>query len=112
MTADGHNTMISANGHNALQAFADGHFDLVITDQSMPLMSGVQLATAIKKISPQTPVVLLTGFGDEMIAYGNRPVGIDLVLVDVILVDLVTVNPVGIRPAAGPRRCTSSWSGL
>ena len=80
LSADGHFTTITANGHQALQAFADGHFDLVITDQSMPLMSGVQLATAIKKISPQTPVVLLTGFGDEMIAHGNRPVGIDLVL--------------------------------
>ena len=80
LSADGHFTTITANGHQALQAFADGHFDLVITDQSMPLMSGVQLATAIKKISPQTPVVLLTGFGDEMIAHGNRPVGIDLVI--------------------------------
>ena len=46
----------------------------------MPIMNGSQLGSAIKAISPGTPVVLLTGFGDEMQARGGQPPGIDLVL--------------------------------
>lgn len=41
------------------------HFDLLITDQAMPEMSGGQLAVAAKEISPTTRVMLLTGFGAE-----------------------------------------------
>ena len=44
----------------ALQA-APAEFDLVITDQTMPDMSGMQLAEAIRKIRPDVPVILCTG---------------------------------------------------
>jgi PAS domain S-box-containing protein len=39
-----------------------GAFDLVITDQSMPQMSGTQLTEKLKEIRPDVPIVLLTGF--------------------------------------------------
>ena len=80
LASDGHTTASAANGHAALQLFRNGSFDLVLTDQSMPMMNGVQLGSAIKALSPGTPVILLTGFGDEMLALGGRPPGIDLVL--------------------------------
>ncbi len=80
LTSDGHTTTSAADGHQALELFRTGQFDLVITDQSMPLMNGIQLGGAIKAISPATPVVLLTGFGDEMLALGGQPPGVDLVL--------------------------------
>jgi len=80
LASDGHTTASAADGHEALELFRDGLFDLVITDQSMPMMNGVQLGAAIKAISPETPVVLLTGFGDEMLAMGGHPPGVDLVL--------------------------------
>ena len=80
LAGDGHTTASAADGHQALELFRAGHFDLVITDQSMPLMNGIQLASAIKALSPTTPVVLLTGFGDEMLALGGQPPGVDLVL--------------------------------
>jgi FixJ family two-component response regulator len=45
------------------------------------MMNGVQLAASIKELSPETPVVLLTGFGDEMLALGGgHPQGVNLVL--------------------------------
>ena len=80
LSSDGHSTASAGHGHRALELFRDGQFDLVITDQSMPMMNGIQLGAAIKSLSPATPVVLLTGFGDEMLALGGRPPGIDLVL--------------------------------
>ena len=76
LASDGHTTASAAHGHEALALFRAAPFDLVLTDQSMPMMNGVQLGTAIKAISPETPVVLLTGFGDEMLALGGRPASI------------------------------------
>jgi|GEM_PF-408327 len=77
---DGHTTANAFRGDEAYALFSTDRFDLVITDQSMPGMNGVQLAGVIKEASPSTPVILLTGFGDEMLAAGGLPAGIDLVL--------------------------------
>ena len=62
-----------------MEKFHPGKFDIVITDKAMPGMSGEQLAVAIKKQSPTTPVVLLTGFGMFMQA-DELPAGVDLLL--------------------------------
>ena len=43
-----------------------GAYDLVITDQTMPRMSGVQLAGRIAQLSPAAPVVLYTGTADDV----------------------------------------------
>ncbi len=47
----------------ALRTFASDptSFDLVITDQAMPLMAGVQLANELLKIRPDIPIILCTG---------------------------------------------------
>lgn len=41
-------------------------FDLVLTDLDMPEMSGLELTQQLKKISPEIPVVLCTGFSSEL----------------------------------------------
>jgi len=78
--ADGHTTVSAHRGDEALGHFRTGSFDLVITDQSMPGMNGSQLAGAIKQLAPDTPIILLTGFGDEMMALGGNPSEVDIVL--------------------------------
>jgi signal transduction histidine kinase len=80
LQGDGHHVVFSTSAKQALERFRDGAFDLVITDQSMPEMNGVQLASAIKQHEPPVPVILLTGFGEEMQAKGTRPEDIDLVV--------------------------------
>lgn len=40
-------------------------FDLVITDMNMPEMDGSQVATAIRKINNNIPIILLSSVGDE-----------------------------------------------
>jgi len=80
MHGDGHSTACAYRGDEALKLFQKGTFDLVITDQAMPAMNGSQLAVAVKQHAPEIPVILLTGFGDEMLALGGRPPGVDLVL--------------------------------
>jgi nitrogen-specific signal transduction histidine kinase/ActR/RegA family two-component response regulator len=77
---DGHTTVMAFRGDEALRLFRTQTFDLVITDQAMPGYNGAQLAGAIKQHAPETPVILLTGFGDEMLAMGGNPTGVDVVL--------------------------------
>ncbi len=77
---DGHTPISAVDGNAALAEFEAGGFDMVITDQSMPGMSGEQLAREIKSRSPGTAVILLTGFGEEMKAAGTMPEGIDMIV--------------------------------
>jgi signal transduction histidine kinase len=80
LKADGHQVGTSLNGIDALERFKTEKFDLVITDQSMPKMNGEQLARAIAETRTKVPVILLTGFGEEMQAVGNQPEPIDLIV--------------------------------
>jgi signal transduction histidine kinase len=59
---DLHSVESAASGSDALAKIGASKFDLVITRQVMPGMNGQKLASAIKKISPLTRVLLLTGF--------------------------------------------------
>jgi signal transduction histidine kinase len=77
---DGHITACAFRGDDALATFRSQPFDLIITDQSMPGMNGAQLAVATKRLAPEIPVILLTGFGDEMLALGDYPAEVDLIL--------------------------------
>jgi signal transduction histidine kinase len=77
---DHHEFVTAENGREGLEKFGAGTFDLVLTDRAMPEMNGDQLAVEIKKIRPDQPVVLLTGFGDLMTGAGEQPAGVDLVV--------------------------------
>ncbi len=68
LAADGHTVETATNGQEALKVFQAGGFDVVITDRAMPVMNGDQLAAMIKETTPDTPVILLTGFGDMILA--------------------------------------------
>ena len=55
------------NGLDGLKAFEmnEGTIDLVITDLVMPEISGVGVISIIKKKSPGTPVIAITGWGEH-----------------------------------------------
>jgi len=56
------------NGFDARHAFAaePRRYDLVLTDQTMPLLTGLELARQIHRIRAGTPVILYTGYGEEI----------------------------------------------
>lgn len=58
---DGHTVGVASNGADAIRLFCQRPWDVVLTDRAMPVMDGDALAAAIKKISPRTPVVMVTG---------------------------------------------------
>jgi CheY-like chemotaxis protein len=80
LATDGHEVEQASNGLDALEKFRARSFDAVITDRAMPDMNGDQLAVAIKRILPDTPIILLTGFGDMMHAGAEHPVGVDVIV--------------------------------
>ncbi|HRX81281.1 MAG TPA: response regulator, partial [Pirellulaceae bacterium] len=56
------------NGRAALDRLNAGGIDLVLTDLMMPDINGLQLVTTIRVDHPDTPVILMTGGGTEVVA--------------------------------------------
>ncbi len=56
----GHTVVTSCSGYEALQMLSIRHFDLVILDLIMPLISGIETLKRIHKIDPGLPVIVLT----------------------------------------------------
>ena len=56
-----------SNGYDALDLFAQQTFDLVLLDENMPGISGLETLQRIKEVSPQTPVVMVTKSEEENI---------------------------------------------
>ena len=59
----GFEVAVTGSGEKALELFRQESFDLVLTDQKMPNMSGLDLLQAIRAINPETAVVLMTAYG-------------------------------------------------
>ena len=60
----GHEAVEVHSGRQALAALEDDDFDLVITDQAMPHMTGTQLVSTARERRPDLPVILATGYAE------------------------------------------------
>jgi DNA-binding NtrC family response regulator len=58
-----YDTVTAANGQEAAQLLAHRSFSLVITDERMPGMGGIELIRWMRENSPETPVIVLTAYG-------------------------------------------------
>ncbi len=63
----GFDVVQAENGLEALAAFLDSPLDLVLIDLQIPIMKGSSLAYFIREVSPETPVILLTGADQETV---------------------------------------------
>jgi len=63
----GYTPVAVTSGRDALKIFEKGKFSLVITDMVMPDINGLDLLKEIKKLDSNIPVVIITGFGSEVI---------------------------------------------
>jgi CheY-like chemotaxis protein/two-component sensor histidine kinase len=74
----GYQVTMRTGSVEALEAFRANSdlFDLVITDMTMPNMTGVQLAGEIKKIRPDIPIILCTGFSHQINGEKSKELGL------------------------------------
>ena len=75
LRAKGYEVVTVSNGRDALDAVAARPFDLVILDENMPGISGLETLTQIKIASPNVPVIMITKSEEENImnqAIGNK----------------------------------------
>jgi two-component system, NtrC family, response regulator HydG len=63
LTLSGYNVSTSSSGNEALKTIKDYTVDLIISDLKMPDLDGLQLLRKVKKINPELPVILMTGYG-------------------------------------------------
>jgi signal transduction histidine kinase len=83
---DGHTVTAANDGRAGVETFKTAHeagegFAVVITDLGMPYMDGHEVARAIKTMSINTPVILLTGWGRRMSgSESDMPANVDRTL--------------------------------
>jgi PAS domain S-box-containing protein len=66
------------------------NFDIVVTDQTMPHMTGMELAAEVKRIRPEIPVILMTGFSEKISSENFRSFGVDGYLMKPVLANTLT----------------------
>ncbi|MBI1211827.1 MAG: response regulator [Alphaproteobacteria bacterium] len=82
---DGHTVIAANDGQSGIDAFRSAvesgeKFDAVITDLGMPHVDGRKVAATVKQLSPKTPVVLLTGWGQSLATSDDAPAHVDAIL--------------------------------
>jgi DNA-binding NtrC family response regulator len=60
----GYDVTLAAGAAQALEEMRLRHFDVIVSDQRMPGMSGVEFLRLVRKLSPTTVRILLTGYSD------------------------------------------------
>jgi signal transduction histidine kinase/DNA-binding response OmpR family regulator len=108
LASGGHKVTQAKGGREALAILQARTFDVVITDLTMPVVSGLDVAREAKKLHPGCHVVLITGWTGEMRDEKFRRAGVDRVLVKpCLMADLLGA----VADATGARTPIPSWVG-
>ena len=93
LTGEGYSVVTANDGEEAIEHLEAQRFDLVITDLVMPTVNGVEVLRAAKRIDPNYPVIIITGFPSaetvtELVRLGagdylTKPFTIDVVVATV-----------------------------
>jgi signal transduction histidine kinase len=79
LRGEGHMVVSAGGGQAGIDAFHEARgnstpFDVVITDLGMPYVDGRQVAQAVRTASPNTPIIMLSGWGPRLSSDGqSRP---------------------------------------
>lgn len=63
LTYENHSVDLAADGKEGLQLISDNTYDIIFCDIKMPQMDGIEVLENIMKISPEIPVVMISGHG-------------------------------------------------
>jgi CheY-like chemotaxis protein len=101
----GHTVVVASDGQSALEQHQREQPDLVITDLTMPGMSGWELAAELKRRDPVLPVIMLSGWGAQEEEAHSRGLEIDLLLSKPIAIEDLLASVQQALRAADLRRC-------
>jgi signal transduction histidine kinase len=71
LSDSGYRVLAAEDGQAAWKIFNDDRPSIVITDIKMPVMDGIELLRRIKRDSPETEVIMITGHGDMELAINS-----------------------------------------
>jgi len=90
----GYKVVAKASSAQALEAFRaqPEKFDLVITDLTMPHMTGIELARELMNIRPDIPIILCTGFNESIMMEKAKAAGMrELIMKPLVVHNMATV---------------------
>mgnify|MGYP000025173317 FL=1 len=71
---------LAADGAEGLEKFREYRPDLVVTDIEMPKLDGLEMSKEIRKISPDTPIILTTAYNEDAQVEEGKRIGISAYL--------------------------------
>lgn len=66
LSAEGYRTETAGSGEEALEVVKDDFFDVVFLDVNMPDMNGLETFKKLRKVSPKSAVIMITGYGKTL----------------------------------------------
>lgn len=112
LSKNGFKVTVSHDGKDGLKSFQSSAFDVVLLDYRLPDATGMDLLIEMKKASPDTPVIIMTGFSDIRTAvkaiklgaheYITKPVNADELLM--LVRDAINKD----RPATARRKADNA----
>ena len=62
---EGFETDSASNGADALRILSKDPLDLIVTDIRMPGLTGLDILPGLRRLKPETPIIVMTAFGSE-----------------------------------------------
>ena len=63
ITRWGYDVTTASDGRDAVEAVQNKHYNVVFTDLIMPDMGGMEILKQVKELSPETEVIIVSGYG-------------------------------------------------
>ena len=73
LSMNGYTVTLAESGEEGMSRFKEGAYDMVLTDLGMPGSSGWDVVSSIKKLGKGVPVVVMTGWPEEIIKQALNP---------------------------------------
>lgn len=64
LSSSGYDVKVCEDGADGMSAIEKGHYDLIITDLKLPKHDGFALLNRVKKVAPETGVIIITAYAD------------------------------------------------
>ncbi len=108
LVEEGYQVTEAKDGEHALKEMDKRQFDLVISDMVMPGINGIEVLLATKKTSPDTPVVMITGYPSVETVIRLVNLGAADYLTKPFNVDVVRITVAKVMVMAKSRKRTES----